>query len=101
MYVKIIKIGIEEDHVHMYVSIPPVQPIPYVVKLIKWRTSKILRTDYEEYLKEYYWNKKAMWAVWYFVSTVWEITHDTIKEYVRNQWQKDIESECIWMQELK
>jgi len=39
LYVKIIKIWMEEDHVHLYISIPPVQPLPMVVQKLKWQTS--------------------------------------------------------------
>jgi putative transposase len=35
MYVNVISIGMEEDHVHMYISIPPSKPIPYVVNILK------------------------------------------------------------------
>jgi putative transposase len=35
MYVKILSIGFEEDHVHMYISIPLTNPIPYVVQILK------------------------------------------------------------------
>lgn len=31
MYVHILKLGFEEDHVHMYLSILLSQPIPYVI----------------------------------------------------------------------
>ena len=94
LYIKIIRIGMEGDHVHMYVSVPPVQPIPYVVKTLKGRTSKILRKEFANHLKQFYW-KGVLWAVGYFVSTVGEVSHEIIKKYVENQGRKDIEEECI------
>jgi putative transposase len=35
MYINVIKIGMEADHVHMYVNIPVSQYIPYVMKRLK------------------------------------------------------------------
>jgi len=89
MYILVLSMGFEEDHVHMYVSIPLTSPIPMVMNKLKWRTSKIIREEFVEELKEYYW-KSVLWAEWYFVATVWEISHETIKKYVDMQWEKDV-----------
>ena len=89
MYIKILTIGMEEDHVHMYVAVPLVQPIPYVMKKLKGRTSKILRKEFEGYLKEYYW-EKVLWAVGYFVATVGEVTHEVVKKYVEDQGTQEV-----------
>lgn len=99
LYVKILKVGMEEDHVHLYVSIPVTQPLPYVVKTLKGKTSFLLRKEFKEYLKRFYWKTNALWAVGYFVATVGEVTHDTIKKYIEQQGKKDIEEECIELKE--
>ena len=91
--VRVIEIGMEEDHVHLYVTIPPVQPIPYVVKILKGRTARVIRKEFSKELSSCYW-KPVLWAVGYFVATVGEITHETIKNYVAQQGKKDIEDEC-------
>ena len=90
MYVEVISIWMEEDHVHMYISIPPSKPIPYVVNVLKWTTSRELMIKYKEYLKRWYWSEHAtLWARWYFVCTVWEMTADIVKNYVESQWQEE------------
>ena len=58
MYVNVISIWMEEDHVHIFVSIPPSKPIPYVVKMLKWNTSKELMGKYREYLRRWYWSQR-------------------------------------------
>jgi len=88
LYVQILSIWMEEDHVHLYVSIPLNSPIPMVVNRLKWRTSKVIREDFKEDLKEYYWKDK-LWATWYFIATVWEINHETIKNYVEHQGEQE------------
>lgn len=61
LHVKVIRLGMEEDHLHLYCTIPPVQPIPYVVELLKGRTSKILRKEQAAYLSKFYWKQGVVW----------------------------------------
>ena len=99
LYVKAIKIGLEEDHVHMYISIPVTQPIPMVVQRLKGKSAFRLRKEFKGELEQFYWNKKkGIWAVGYFVATVGEVTHETVKKYVENQGKKDIDDDCIELQ---
>jgi putative transposase len=89
LYVKIIRIGMEEDHVHMYVSIPLMTwHIPDVIQKMKWKSSKILWEEFASHLKKYYW-KDWLWvrAVWYFICTVWEVNDTLIKNYIEEQWK--------------
>ena len=93
MRVKVIRMGIEEDHVHLYVTIPPVHPIPLVVKKLKGRSSKIIRKEFADYLKPFYW-KPVLWAVGYFVCTIGQINHETISKYIEEQGVQEVEDEC-------
>jgi putative transposase len=92
-YIWIISIWMEEDHVHMYISIPLSKPIPQVVQALKWRSSKVLREEYEIELSKWYW-KPVLWAKWYFIATVGEINHETIKNYVDMQGKEDV----LWIE---
>ena len=86
LYVQILSVWMEEDHVHMYISIPLNSPM--VVHRLKWRTSKVIQEEFREELQEYYWKPK-LWATWYFIASVWEINHETIKNYVEQQWNEE------------
>ncbi len=94
IFVKIISIWMEEDHVHMYISIPLWMPIPKAVQMLKWSSSKYIRKEFNGELKEWYW-KTVLWADWYFIATVWEINHETIKNYVEHQWEEENKTEEI------
>ncbi|WP_135079435.1 IS200/IS605 family transposase [Terasakiella sp. SH-1] len=89
LYINTISLGMEDDHIHLYASIPITQPIPYVVQKLKGRTSHIIRQEFKTYLKPYYW-KPVLWATGYFVATVGEVSHDIIKNYVDNQGKQDV-----------
>ena len=93
LFVKMIRVGMEDDHVHLYVSIPlTTWYIPDVIQKLKWRTSKELweMGEYKNHFKEFY-RKEWVWkrAVWYFICTVWEVNDKLIKEYVESQWSTE------------
>ena len=69
MYINVIRMGMEEDHVHLYLNMPVSQYIPYVVKKLKGISSKKIREEFKEELREYFWNP-VLWAVGYFICTV-------------------------------
>ena len=98
LYITPIAIGMENDHVHVHLSIPLVHPIPHVVQLLKWRSShQVFREErFKTHLKQFYWwEKKSLWAVGYFCATVWAVDQEIIKAYVEQQWQEDIQGEEI------
>ena len=92
-YINILSIWMEEDHVHMYISIPLSKPIPQVVQVLKWRSSRFLRKEFSVELSKWYW-KAVLWADWYFIATVGEINHETIKNYVDMQGKEDV----LWIE---
>ncbi|MFO0763845.1 MAG: IS200/IS605 family transposase [Candidatus Gracilibacteria bacterium] len=94
LYITPIAIGMEEDHIHVYLSIPLVHPIPFVVQMFKGRSSHHIWTDtiFKSHLKNFYWGeKKSLWAVGYFCTTVGAVDGDIIKKYVEQQGKEDVE----------
>ena len=94
LFVKVISIWMESDHVHMYISIPlQTWHIPDVVQKLKWSSSKILWDDekLKTRFKNFYWRDwVGKRARWYFICTVWEVNDKLIKEYIEQQWQNEI-----------
>ena len=95
MYVNVLNIGMEDDHVHMYISIPPAKSVSYIVNRLKGVTSKEMMEKHKEYLKKWYWAEEStLWARGYFVATVGEMTAEVVRDYVASQWsEKEIEVE--------
>ena len=93
-YIQVLWLGFESDHVHCLLSFPITSYIPDMFRILKWRTSKVIREEFKEYLKEYYrWRwTKHLWAVWYFFCSVWKVDEDTVRKYVEQQWEED----CRW-----
>ena len=79
--VEIIEMEIMPDHVHLLIEVDPQFGIHKAIKLIKGRTSRILRTEFP-YLKT---KLPTLWTNSYFVSTVGGAPLSVIKQYVENQ----------------
>jgi putative transposase len=82
-----LEIGIDLDHVHLYMVIPPKYAVSKVVEAIKSNTSKALKIKFA-FLEKVYWDDRGIWAKGYFVSTV-GINEKIIKEYVKMQEKED------------
>jgi putative transposase len=83
-----IEIGIDKDHIHLYMVIPPKYSVSKVVETIKSNTSRELTKKFSQFLGDVYWDGKGIWSKGYFVSTV-GINEETIRRYVRQQGEED------------
>lgn len=82
-----IKIGIDIDHVHLHMVIPPKYAVSKVVETIKKNTSRSLRQKFK-FLEKVYWDDRGIWSTGYFVSTV-GINEEVIRKYVEMQGKED------------
>ena len=79
--IEVIEMEIMPDHVHLLMEVDPQFGIHKAVKLIKGRTSRILR-------QEFSWLRSRLPSLWtnsYFVSTVGGAPLAVIKRYIENQ----------------
>ena len=79
--IEVIEMEIMPDHVHLLMEVDPQFGIHKAVKLIKGRTSRILR-------QEFSWLRSRLPSLWtnsYFVSTVGGAPLAVIKQYIENQ----------------
>ena len=77
----IIETEIMPDHVHLLVDIDPQFGIHRLVKLIKGRSSRLLRQEFRECRTRL----PSLWTNSYFVSTVGGAPLAIIKKYIENQ----------------
>lgn len=74
----------EEDHVHLFVTIPPTISVSQALNLFKGISSKMLREEFHE-IDKLLW-AAPLWAAGYFVSTVNDkTTAATIRQYIKTQ----------------
>lgn len=82
-----ITIGIEVDHVHLHMIIPPKYAVSMVIETLKKNTSKHLSKKFR-FLKDVYWDKEGIWSKGFFVSTV-GINEAIIRKYLQRQEKED------------
>ena len=78
---EVIELEVMPDHVHLLIEVDPQFGIHRMVKLIKGRSSRLLR-------QEFPWLKSRLPTLWtnsYFVSTVGGAPLAVIKQYIENQ----------------
>ena len=63
------EIGIDKDHVHVHMVIPPKYSVSFAVETIKKNTSRALREKFR-FLDKVYWDRGGIWSKGYVVSTV-------------------------------
>lgn len=81
------EIGLDKDHGHVRMVIPPKYSVSVAVETIKKHTSRALRAQFR-FLDKVYWDRGGIWSKGYFVSTV-GITEEIIRRYVAKQGQED------------
>lgn len=81
IHAELIEMEVMPDHVHLLVEVDPQYGIHRAVRLIKGRSSRLLRDEYP-------WLKSRLPTLWtnsYFVSTVGGAPVKTVRQYIENQ----------------
>lgn len=74
----------EQDHVHILFDVPPQIAPSKLVNTIKGVTSRMIRKNYSEYLKKFYW-EPIFWSDSYCISTTGGASIEVIKKYIEKQ----------------
>jgi putative transposase len=88
---EIIELNIQEDHIHLLVSVPPKMSISNLLGLLKGKIAIKLFKSYPQLKKKPYWGNH-FWARGYFVSTV-GLDEEMIKKYVKYQEKEEKKAE--------
>ena len=80
---EITELNVQEDHIHILVSVPPKVSISNLMGLLKGKLAIKLFKSYPNLKNKLYWGNH-FWARGYFVATV-GLDEEIIKKYVRYQ----------------
>jgi putative transposase len=78
---ELIELEIMPDHVHLLVEVDPQFGIHRLIKLIKGRSSRLLRNEFKQIKSRL----PTLWTNSYFVATVGGAPLSIIKQYIENQ----------------
>ena len=75
----------DKDHIHILASsIPILSPLQIVRKLKQESTHRICK-QHSDILRRIYWREQTFWTDGYFVSTIGNVSQETVKHYIENQ----------------
>lgn len=80
--VTIIKGVLSDNHVHMFVEIPPKVPVSDFLRRVKGCTSRRIQQEFPD-IKKRYWGQR-FWARGYFCTTSGNVTNQTILNYIES-----------------
>jgi putative transposase len=83
--VDIIRGVLSNDHVHMFISVPPKLAISDLMRLMKGRSSHKVQREFP-YLKKRYWGQR-FWGRGYFSTTNGAITEDVVLQHLQTHIQ--------------
>ncbi|MBD2302497.1 IS200/IS605 family transposase [Nostoc sp. FACHB-190] len=77
----------EENHVHLLIDVHPDNNISQLIGSLKSASSRIIRKEFQDYLKQYYWKEKdpSFWTDTYSVNSVGGAPLEIVKEYIHSQ----------------
>jgi putative transposase len=81
---EILELEVMPDHVHLLVEVDPQFGIHRLIKLMKGRSSRLIRSEFK-------WIKSRLPTLWtnsYFVSTIGGAPLEVVKQYIEQQKHK-------------
>lgn len=72
------------DHIHILLKTRPSTDIPKLVNVIKGHSSRVLREEFADELKDKLWGD-AFWSPSYYLATTGNVSLETLMNYVNNQ----------------
>ena len=86
--VEVLELNLQEDHIHLVISIPPKYSVSSLMGFLKGKLALRLFQRYEQIGKRYW--GRHLWSRGYCVSTV-GLNEKQIREYVKYQEKKEKE----------
>ena len=76
----------DKDHVHLLVSAPPKLSPLQIVRRLKQESSHRIWQHHANTLRHFYWSgHEIFWTKGYFVSSIGNVSQETIQNYIENQ----------------
>ena len=78
---EMLSLSIQPDHVHLFVSAPPTQPVPRIVNQLKSYTARRLRQQFASLRSR----MPCMWSRSYYAGSVGHVSDATVRRYIEAQ----------------
>lgn len=71
------------DHVHLFVRVRPIDSPAEVARLLKGRSSRVLRSEFTWLA-----SRGVLWSNSYFAASVGYVSEVTVRRYIEHQWEQ-------------
>jgi putative transposase len=78
------EIEIDNDHIHMLLTISPRYSVSQHVRRIKQQTTQLLWKMFPSLSKQF-WNENTFWSDGYFVCSIGNASAETFRKYIQQQ----------------
>lgn len=85
MNCELVEFNGESDHVHILIDFHPKNSISAVAGSLKSSTARMLKKEFPEEVKKYYWGKVSFWSNSYYVASAGGAPIEMLKKYIQNQ----------------
>lgn len=75
----------ESDHCHLIVEFKPDVQLSKLIANLKTVSSRLIRKEYPELSKQYFYGKPYFWTGAYFIASCGGVSVEQLKTYVENQ----------------
>jgi putative transposase len=74
------------DHIHLLVEALPKYAPSKIVQIFKGISSRRMRQEFLDVIKQYIWKEGTLWAQGYYIASVADkVTTEIVQEYINNQ----------------
>jgi len=77
---------VSKDHIHCMITYKPQVSITSIVRRLKQISMHNAQLQYWELLSKHFWKERTFQSDWYFCSSIWNASPETIRRYIENQW---------------
>ncbi len=85
MSCELIEFNGETDHVHILLDFHPKNSISAVAGSLKSSTARMLKKEFPDVVKKYYWGKVSFWSNSYYVASCGGAPIEVLKQYINEQ----------------
>ena len=87
---EVLALEVMPDHIHLFVNCPPRYAPSYLANYFKGKSARLILKKFQELKKS---TNGKLWTRSYFVSTSGNVSSETIKKYIEEQWAKENEED--------
>lgn len=76
---------IDKDHIHLMIESIPTISCSQICRVLKQESTIAIWKLYNNYLSNFYWKERTIWSDGYFVSTIGNVSEQTLRHYIETQ----------------